>query len=85
MMKGRPAPVRLKLLSKEILKTSALYVSYIHVDKIGPMIMPASKKALYLPKSFPRTFEGTRSACKALVAGIEMLKPKDLKNINTVA
>ena len=51
------------------------------MDKIGPKIAPRLKKAASLPKSFPLTLFGIKSAFKARDAGIATLWPKDRKTV----
>ncbi len=78
-----PAPLTFRFPIHGITNVWNLYLSYIKVDNIGPIIAPRLKKALILPKSFPLIFSGMRSAFKARDAGMATLCPKDRKTITT--
>ena len=50
---------------------------------MGPMTLPAVKAVPKSPNTLPRTRGGTRSALRALKAGIIMLKPRLRRLITT--
>ena len=75
-----PGSVRPRMLN--VVKRKVLY---IQVLTMGPIILPAVKAVPKSPKILPRTRVGTRSALRALKAGIMILKPKLLRLITTPA